>query len=278
MNEGIYRFQLGQFDCLALSDGYLEQPARVLFPELSDEETEEILRKHNLSLEATIKRRFTCLFIHTGKHQVLIDTGLGKGLLPTGGRLLEHLEEAKISPPEIDTVILTHGHPDHIGGVTSEEGAITFPQARHVMGKREWTFWTSGIDPQSRPDVDLIQQKLHAIHERLDLIDREIEICSGIRTIPAPGHTPGHIAINIFSDQEKLLYLADAMWHPIHLGYPNYLSGRRAKEANSTARRLLERIVREDSLAFGFHFPFPGLGHVAQKGDAWQWQSLDPHV
>lgn len=276
MNERTYRFRLGKFDCVALADGYLEQPASVLFPELPDEEMEEILKQCDLSAGSAITRRFTCLFIHTGVHQVLIDTGLGKGLLPTGGRLLKHLEEAEISPSEIDTVILTHGHPDHISGVTTEERAVMFPQARHVMWESEWKFWTAEIDPQSRPDIDHIQGKLSAIRDRIVLIDRETELCPGIRVIPAPGHTPGHTAAIIFSGQETLLYLADAVWHPIHLGYPNFLSGRRAKEANATARRLLERAAQEDVLVFGFHFPFPGLGHIVPEGAAWQWRPIRP--
>jgi glyoxylase-like metal-dependent hydrolase (beta-lactamase superfamily II) len=276
MREGFYRFNLGEFDCVALADGYLEQPATVLFPQLSAEETKQILTKYGLSVESTITRLFTCLFIHTEKHRVLIDTGLGKGLLPTGGRLLEHLEEARIFPQEIDAVILTHGHPDHIGGITTREGAVTFPRGRHVMSKSEWTFWTVEIDPQSRPDIDHIQGKLSAIQNRVSLVDRETELYPGIVVSPAPGHTPGHMAVIVSSGEEKLLYLADAIWHPIHMGYPNYLSGRQTEEANITARRLLEWAVQEGALTFGFHFPFPGLGHVVQKGDAWQWQPLDP--
>lgn len=277
MNETVYRFKLGGFECAALADGFLEQPASVLFPELPDEEMEEILNQHDLSAASVVTRRFTCLFIHTGKHQILIDTGLGKGILPTGGRLLDHLEEAEIFPSEIDTVILTHGHPDHIGGVTFEEGVITFPNARHVMWKSEWEFWSAEIDPKSRPDVNHIQGKLSAIQDRIVLINQETELCPGIRVIPALGHTPGHTAVIIASGQETLLYLADTVWQPIHMGYPEYLSGRQAEEANATARRLLEWAAQKGALVFGFHFPFPGLGHVVPEGTAWQWQPVIPH-
>src|SRR5262249_48619712 len=154
------------------------------------------LRDRNLPPHEVVSP-YTCLYINTGKNKLLVDTGAG--FAPTNGKLFENLETEGIAAADIDTIILTHGHADHIGGTTIGDAAPAFPNARYVMWQSEWDFWS-----QEQPDlrsmsadehikhllVEFAHAKLPPIQGHIDLLDREKEIVPGIHAIPAPGHTP----------------------------------------------------------------------------------------
>jgi glyoxylase-like metal-dependent hydrolase (beta-lactamase superfamily II) len=225
------------------------------------------------------------LLINTGRHRVLVDTGGGAGLTPSVGKLIPYMQAEGIETAEIDTVILTHGHPDHVGGNTDTEGKPAFPNARYIMWKDEWEFWTSEPDlSQLQVEKDLkelmlalARKNLPPIKDQLDLVEREAEILSGIRAIAAPGHTPGHMALVVSSDNEQLLYVSDAVLSPIHLEQPEWypVFDLDPEQAMATRRQLLARIVAEKALVITCHFPFPGLGRVVQTAEACQWQPIE---
>ena len=153
MNTEIYRFKVGTFECITVSDGTLTYtppmfppPATFLFTNAPKELLDQVLREHNLQPEQWVEwiSPYICVVIDTGKHRVLMDTGAG-GLGPNTGKLLQNLQAGGVTPRDIDTVILTHGHPDHIGGNTDAEGKLAFPNARFVMWKDEWDFWISDL-------------------------------------------------------------------------------------------------------------------------------------
>lgn len=290
MNTDIYRFGLGGLQCIAISDGFLTYsppifppPAMFLFANAPQERLEQVLREHNLSPEqwAEWTSPYICLLVDTGRHRVLVDTG-ADGLAPSTGRLLQNLLAAGIAPQDIDTVILTHGHPDHIGGNIDDKGRLAFPNARYVMWKDEWDFWTSGradatLDEHVREVlVGSARKNLPPIQDRLELVDHEAEIAPGIRALAAPGHTPGHMALAISSRDEQLLCISDVVLHTIHLEQPEWCAAVDfdPDQVAATRRRLLKMAVTENALVFAFHFPFPGLGHVSHKDDAWQWQPI----
>jgi len=290
MTTDIYRFKVGDFQCVAVSDGThtyapptFPPPAIFLFANAPREQLEQTLGEHNLNPEQWTEwvSPYICLVVNTGEHQVLVDTGAG-GLAPTTGKVVQNLKAVGIAPEDIDTVIITHGHPDHIGGNTDTEGRPAFLNASYVMWQDEWDFWTSEqvetkLDEHVR-DVLLsyARKNLPPIQGRLHLVNRETEILPGIKAIAAAGHTPGHMALAVSSEGEQLLCVSDAVLHPIHLEQPEWHAAvdLDPKQVQATRRRILKRATAEKALVLGFHFPFPGLGHVSQSGDTWRWQPI----
>ena len=146
MNATSYRFKIETFECIVVSDGThaYEHPAPLLFANAPQEQLERALRGHGIDLATWTEwpSPYSCLVINTGDHQVLVDTGAG-GSIPVTGLLIPNLRAAGIAPEDIDTVILTHGHADHLGGNVDDEGRPAFPNARYVMWRDEWEFWTT---------------------------------------------------------------------------------------------------------------------------------------
>ena len=284
MNTEIYRFKVGTFECIAVNDGTFAYPDHSFFVNAPRERLEQVLSEHNIQ-PGEIIAPWTCLLINTGRHRVLVDTGGGAGLVPSVGKLLPNLQAEGIEPMDIDTVILTHGHPDHIGGNTDAEGRPAFPNARYVMWKDEWEFWASELDlAQLEVAEDLKQlmltlarKNLPPIQGQVDLVDRATEILPGIQAIAAPGHTPGQMALAISSGREQLLYISDAVLYPIHLEQPDWYPAfdLAREQAMVTRRQLMDKAAAEKVLVIACHFPFPGLGHVIQKGEGWQWQPIE---
>jgi glyoxylase-like metal-dependent hydrolase (beta-lactamase superfamily II) len=279
-----YAFKVGDIECFAINDGtftyeapLISAPADFLFANAPKKLLHEALNQHGIQPEKWMAfvSPFTCLSVDTGRHMVLADTGAGSST-PKTGRLLQNLQTVGIEAGDIDIVILTHAHEDHVGGNTDATGKPAFPKARYVMSKEEWAFWTSEQPEAVYKDEDFtfIRKNLLPIQERMHLIGHEAEIVPGVRAVPAPGHTPGHMSVSVSSNGKQLLCISDAFLHPIHIEHPEWHAIHEVahEQITRTRRFLLNRAATENALVLAFHFPFPGLGHVIRKGTGWQWQ------
>jgi glyoxylase-like metal-dependent hydrolase (beta-lactamase superfamily II) len=285
-----YRFNIGSFECIVINDGTFAYPHPTknvfinFFVNAQEDRLKRVLRDHDLSPEKweEYTSPFNCLVIINGQEHVLIDTGAGK-LAPTTGRLIPNLAAEGIPPEKIDTVILTHGHPDHIGGNINREGRPAFPNAKYVMWKDEWDFWTSepnlsGLEIDDHGKETLVKaakNALNPISDQIELIERETEVRPGIHAVSAPGHTPGHMAVSVVSNDAQLLHISDTVLHPIHLEEPRWCSSVAfdPEKVMVSRLRLLNKAASEGALVLATHFSFPGLGYVIQKGEGWQWRA-----
>jgi glyoxylase-like metal-dependent hydrolase (beta-lactamase superfamily II) len=284
VNSENFHFNIGTFECIVVSDGTLTytSPANVHFANAPSDRLTPALLKYNIQLDQWDEwiSPLPCLVIQTGKHQVLVDTGLGNvDFAPNAGKLLQNLQAEGIRPSDIDTVIISHAHGDHIGGNTDSEERAAFSQARYFMRKEEWDFWTSETtlaQPEHEWMTPFVHKQLLPLHNRFELLEQDNEIVPGISTIFAPGHTPGHMALVIASSGEQLLCLGDVITHPIHLEEPDWYieSDCQPEQAVRTRRWLLDRSTGEHTRVFAFHFDFPGLGYVHQLQESWKWQPI----
>jgi glyoxylase-like metal-dependent hydrolase (beta-lactamase superfamily II) len=291
MDAGTFRFRVGEFECVSVSDGGLNYPLQSLFSNVPLERVEEALRQLDLPT-SQVMTPYTCLYIDTGEHRVLVDTGAGDlgahaaqvfpGLdhsTSVTGLLLENLRGSGVEPSEIDTVVITHAHPDHVGGTLNETGGLVFPNARYYISGEEWEFWISDAATAKAPAimVETARRNLGPLKERISLIEGEVEIVPGVRAIATFGHTPGHIALSIASDGERLLHISDAVLYPLHLEHPEWtpVFDILPEQASASKRRIFDLAAEGDALVFAHHFPpFPSLGRVRKQEQGWRWQPI----
>jgi glyoxylase-like metal-dependent hydrolase (beta-lactamase superfamily II) len=280
--DGIHEFSLGSFRCLVLFDNSKTARLSQVFPRIPEEKLAAAMLDLGLEDE-TVTVGYNCLFVNTGSQKILIDSGSGSG------KLLENIYRAGIEPTDIDTIVITHGDGDHIGGV------YDFPNAQLVMLGLGWKLWTSdeGRAQLVEEFVSLFRSKLSAEEEaamarrrlvygesvlpaaqsRVGMVEPEVEFVPGIRLLAAPGHRSDHSAVEIESDGEMLLHVVDGIRHPLQTANPNWASfiDSDPVETAATNRRLLARAAAKNALVFAAHLPYPGLGRVRGQDGRWIW-------
>lgn len=217
-----------------------------------------------------------CLLLETAGRRLLVDTGLGALVPQQSGWLLGTLQAEGITPESIDTVILTHFHLDHVGGLLDADTHAVFPSARLVAPRAEYAYWLHEDHLATLPEMrQRVLRSLFVAYPNYALIESDAEIAPGVRFEPLPGHTPGHCGLLLESDGERLLHIADTMHHIlIQLNLPDAVPRFDALPdiAIATRRAVIRRAADEDLRLFAYHFPFPGLGHIRRDGDHYAWQ------
>jgi glyoxylase-like metal-dependent hydrolase (beta-lactamase superfamily II) len=286
LNSNFYRFKIGRFDCIAVSDGTFDYNPMNLFPDLTKDQIKQVLLDHNVNSDKIVSP-YTFLFVDTGKNKVLCDMGAGK-LGPDTGKLLKNLKMTGVEPDDIDTIFITHAHPDHIGGTLTDEGEPNYPNAKYFIWKDEWDFWFSDeafkkvVEHYStivQPEIfmKVARGQLTPVRDRIELLTYESEVLPGIRVHATHGHTPGHIAISFFSEGEELFFVGDAIVFPFLIEEPQILPifDIIADMADVTKRRLCDLLAEKQAWVLAQHFsPFPGLGHIIKEGAGWKWQPI----
>ncbi len=191
------------------------------------------------------------------------------------------MQAAGIEPAHIDVVVITHAHPDHVGGALDADGRPLYKNARYYLWQREWDFWFSdqAFDMAPTSHVEIARRNLEPLGDRMHFVNDESEFMPGFHAVQAPGHTPGHMAVLVSSQEERVFYISDTVLSPLHLEHPDWLPvfDILPDEAEQSKRRVFDRAAEEKLLVMGMHFPpFPSLGHIAKTDSGWQWLPIEP--
>ncbi|NUU20573.1 MAG: MBL fold metallo-hydrolase [Streptomycetaceae bacterium] len=219
---------------------------------------------------------FHTVVIDTGDRRILVDTCIGNDrttlpqlpTLQTGW--LDALKQRGYPPESVDTVICTHLHFDHVGWNTRlVDGAWvpTFPNARYLIPRTEWEFWSTAADSDSIGRADLGDTLGPCFAADLvDLVAGDHQVADGIRLEPAPGHTPGQVAVVIESDDARAVITGDLVHHPVQFAAPEIPSAADEDTAQATAtrRHFVDRYADTGTLVIGTHFPDPTAGHLTR--------------
>jgi glyoxylase-like metal-dependent hydrolase (beta-lactamase superfamily II) len=266
---GFNRLKIGEFTVTVLTDG--QSPPGALLPNWGanpdrKDDFERTLRENFID-PAAARNIFNPVLVDTGKNKVLLDTGLGPQAQAGApvGRLIAHLALAGYKPEDIDTVFITHGHGDHIQGLTMADGKPAFPKAKLVMGETDFGAFTRPA--QGEPAAN-VQKNLIALRDRFTLIKAGAEVAPGITTVDSAGHTPGHQSVLISSGTSQMMVFGDAAGHYIlSLQYPEHYLGFDADKTLvvQTRAKLFDRVASEKMLVTAYHFPWPAVGYIRKR-------------
>lgn len=275
-----WRYRLGNFEITTLMDcdAFIDGPYPLIGANTTEAEVRTLMRENFLP-ETRYQPGFTPTLVNTGKELVLFDTGNGaNGFIPrpAGGQLKDQLGPAGVKPEDVDVVVLSHGHPDHVAGII-EAGKPLFPNARYLIAATEYDFWA----PEGKHSGDMekfasvFRANTRPVADRFQFIRPGADVVGGIRSLAAPGHTPGHLAFVIESENRQILFWGDCAHHHVaSLARPDWhcVFDTDKELAAKTRRHIFDMAATERWPVIGYHMPFPSVGYVERRDPvAYRW-------
>ena len=272
-----YRFKLGSFEVTTIWDGAVQLPGPYpIFGQNVKEKEVKELAAANFLPKDKMEISFTPIVVNTGKQIIVFDTGNGLARRSKGaGKLKDLLAIAGFKEDQVDIVVITHCHPDHIGGLM-EGGKPLFPKARYVISEAEYNFWSPKEVAEGKLARvgKLVQSNVVPLAEKMTFIKPGQDVVTGITAVDASGHTPGHMAYHIESDDKRLLLWADTTNHFVaSLQRPDWhvKFDMDKEKAAATRKKILDMAAADKIPASGYHMPFPAVGYVEKRGQSYRW-------
>jgi glyoxylase-like metal-dependent hydrolase (beta-lactamase superfamily II) len=280
-----HRFKWGAFEATVISDGSLplgKPQDSFVGPgasQIAAMLTDAFLDPNAATLEQNI------LVLNTGSQILLFDTGMGESMGadskmfgPTTGRMLANLRAAGIQPEQIDMVVATHAHCDHVWGLVDANGQPVFPNAQVAINETDVKFWTDDANKKGPafmvPFIDGAKKNLNAYRDRMVMVRNEQEVVPGVVALFTPGHTVGHTCYAITSEGKTLVNTGDLAHHQVLLlrqPMMEFSFDSDPKQSAVTRTRMLDRLATDKHAVLSYHFPWPGLGHVRKEGEGYAW-------
>lgn len=274
---GVYHRRIGDILVTTLSDGTLERTNEMMLGVPTDEGQ----RWLGAAFRSTFILSINAFLIYSGSRLALVETGSGHYLGPAAGHLLANLKAAGVSPADIDTILLTHMHPDHSAGLTDlETGKAHYPNAELVVHENEPKHWlfddaamARGTEREKKLMFQQAREQTMPYRQRMRTFTKG-EVFPGVTAIPAHGHTPGHTAYLIESGGERMMIWGDVVHMPeVQVPRPeiSMVVDTDPTAAAATRRRVFDMVASERLLVTGMHLHFPGFGHIAKDGATYRF-------
>jgi len=277
---GVMRRKIGKIEVTALLDGYMEMPAALF--SAPDEEAARLARAQ---FQAPTPRLspVNAFLINLDDKLVLIDTGAADLFGATLGKLPRALAAAGVRPDQIDAIVLSHMHPDHVGGAIDKRGQPIFTNAELTVSETDLAYWRddaalSQAPAAFKPFFASARAVAKAYEKRLTAFSGEKELFGALRTVPLPGHTPGHTGFTVSSEGATLLIWADIVHHAaFQFAHPEWGPAFDVDSALavSSRKRVLDQAAYDSLMVTGMHLPFPGFGHVAQERGSYRFVAVE---
>ena len=288
---GFYRTSAGGLDVTLVTDGGFTLAP--LHPALGMDQPAEtvmaVARQYHVAEE--MPAHVHCLLVRSPDGLVLVDAGCGKTFGAGAGRLVEFLANAGVTPDQIDAVVLTHAHLDHVGGLVGglpeAGGEPTFPNATVFVTDAERDFWLDEANPFRKPGAGemanvtaaVAANALNGVRGKLDTMGERKAPARGVEVVPLPGHTPGHVGLRVGTGDDALTYVGDTlMFLPLLAAHPEWHVAFDADPVAGAATRgrLFADLARNGTRLAGPHVPFPGFGRLRRRdlGEAGGYEFL----
>ena len=269
---------VGRVSVLPVQDTPISGSRSFMFPHVGEEQWEPW--RHYLNPRGNLRMNVGSYVVRSEGRTLIVDTGLGDKPREghPRGNLLANLGDAGVAPEDVDLVVITHLHIDHVGWNTVERDgawAPTFPRARYLIVRAEWEYFSQ---PEQVERLDYMRDSVLPLEGtgQLDLVEAEHRVTGEITLVPAPGHTPAHVCVAIVSGEERAVIIGDMAHHPVQLTETAWsiVYDLNPQMAAETRARIVERMEREQAAVIGGHFPPPGIGRLVRLGERRLWQAV----
>jgi glyoxylase-like metal-dependent hydrolase (beta-lactamase superfamily II) len=275
---GFYRYKVGDIEVTAINDGFAQRPLEGFVRNAELSQVQQAMQEAFLPGNA-LPITFNTLVLNQGGRLTLIDTGNGDMGAPTSGTWMANFRAAGFDPAQVNTVVISHFHGDHINGLRLKDGTAVFPNAEVMVPAPEWAFWMDDARMNQAPEAmkgafQGVRRVFGPIAGNVKRYEMDKEVVPGLTAVAAPGHTPGHTAYMLSSGNGKLMIMSDITNHPaLFVRNPDWSAvfDMDGDQARATRRRMLDMAASERAQVAFYHAPFPATGHIAKDGNGFRF-------